>query len=839
MQLPHLPITTALPAIKKALVDGSAVISAPPGSGKTTIIPLALLREPWLENRKILILQPRRIAARATCHRMAELMEEEVGRSVGYHIRHDRKVCEQTKIEVVTEGILTRRLQNNPDLDDIGLIIFDEYHERSIHADLALALVLDLLEVSDHLRVLIMSATLDGEPVAQLLGGVPIIKAEGVVHPVIVEYLDKFTDTPLASLTAEGVKRVLERVSGDILVFLPGISAIRETARILEDELDSDILIQPLYGNLPQKEQNKILFPERNSKKRVVLSTPLAETSLTIEGISAVVDSGWCRKPVYNPTNGLTTLKTMRISKSSADQRAGRAGRLGPGFCLRLWDKSIHHSLPDFHPPEIINADLTSLVLEVLLWGVRSPDELKWLDPPRKSNYQKAVSQLQLLGALSGEGKLLQLGKDLGAVPLHPRLGLLLVKSCAYGLLETGAIISALLSERDPLRGDVMHSAEISLRLELLESYDKTKKHDISKHGGQVDICRRIKKSANTFKKNIPRTIKKWKNSVSVSILLAHAYPDRIAKRVSTDHGSYLLANGRRAHLQPGDPLIHSEYLVIAALDGGKKEGRIHLAEPLDLRELQKQLPQLFMSTQSVEWDAAEGRITAIKQEKLGALTIQEKPLHDVNEELITSALLRAIRESDLGLLSWTNKATQLQGRVALLRDVDSSFPWPDLGLNTLKNDINWLAAYLNNIRNRQQLSKLNIYEILLSTLDYTLQKRLKSQTPETYRVPTGSNIKLDYSNPEQPILSVRLQEVLGLQHHPTLCEGKVPLLLHLLSPAGRPIQITSDIVGFWETSYQEVKKDLKGRYPKHYWPDNPLEAIATKTTKRNMKQIR
>lgn len=839
MQLPELPITAALPAIKKALTDGSAVITAPPGSGKTTIIPLALLGEPWLENRKILILQPRRVAARATCHRMAELVKEEVGMSVGYHIRQDRKVSAHTRVEVVTEGILTRRLQSDPDLNDTGLIIFDEFHERSIHADLALSLILDLLEVNDHLRVLIMSATLDAKPVAQLLGGVPIIKAKGVIHPVTIEYLEKLKDAPLARLTVEGVKKVLARTDGDILVFLPGISTIRSTTRLLEGELDPKILIQPLYGSLSHKQQNRILFPDNSSKRRIVLSTPVAETSLTIEGISAVVDSGWCKRPVYNPANGLTTLRTMRISKSSADQRAGRAGRLGPGYCLRLWDKTIHHSLPDFHPPEIINADLTSLVLEIFLWGVRNPGELKWLDPPRESNYRKAVSLLQLLGALDGAGKLQPAGKEIGALPLHPRLGLLLVKSVESGLLATGAILCALLSERDPMQGNGDQSAEISLRLELLEAFNNLRKGGTEKFVAQAHTCKQIKKSADNFKRYLSKAKDRGHRNISVSTLLAHAYPDRIGQRVSSEHGTYLLANGRRVHLCPEDPLVHAEYLVVAALDGGKEEGTIHLAEPISLDELKQESPQLFTHTQKVEWNKGEGRITASEQHKLGAIIIDEKPLRDADQAFITSALLKAIRESDLGLLSWTKKTIQLQGRIALLRDMEPSSSWPDLSSETLKSDLSWLEPYLDNSRNSQQLGKLNIYEILLSTLDYKLRNRLQANAPESYRVPSGSRIPLDYTNPVQPVLSVRLQEILGLQHHPNLCDDRVPLLVHLLSPAGRPIQITSDLPGFWKTSYHEVKKDLKGRYPKHYWPDNPMEAVATKTTKRNMKKTR
>ena len=472
MSLPILPITEVIPSLRKALSIGSAVLTAPPGSGKTTIVPLELLNAPWLTEKKILILQPRRVAARAACFRMSSLLNEQPGNTVGYHIRQDRKIGVRTRIEVVTEGILTRRIQNDPELTGVGLIIFDEFHERSIHADLALALCLDLCQINEHLKILVMSATLDAEPISHLLGDVPIINGDGKCYEVKIEYQKTLQSLNIAHQVVSGITRVLNDQTGDILVFLPGIADIIAVERILKTYDDCEnISIQALYGNLPQKAQDDILYPKHNDQRRIVLATSIAETSLTIDGISNVVDSGWSKRPYFNPANGLTSLKTIRVSKGSADQRTGRAGRLGPGYCLRLWDEATHYSLIPFHPPEIINSDLSSLVLEILLWGVNEPDDLLWLDPPRVSSYKNGMALLSSLGAIDNKSNLTPLGRKLAHLPLHPRLAQLLVRSEQTGNLHTGADICALLTERDIIDYRDEPSAELSLRLELLYKF--------------------------------------------------------------------------------------------------------------------------------------------------------------------------------------------------------------------------------------------------------------------------------------------------------------------------------------------------------------------------------
>ena len=834
MDIPNLPITRSLPQLKEAIKKSSVVLTAPPGSGKTTIVPLALLNEPWLDNRKIIILQPRRVAARAACFRMATLLHEEPGNTVGYHIRQDKRTNASTKIEVVTEGFLTRRIQNDPELKGVGLIIFDEFHERSIHADLALALCLDLCQINDNLKFLIMSATLETDSISHLLGDIPVICAYGKCHEVVIEYYQPSPTDRVAAVVTLGVIKVLKEQVGDILVFLPGVGDIVATENILKNCNEcQNISIQTLYGNLSQKEQDAILYPRDKSRRRVVLATSIAETSLTIEGITNVVDSGWSKRPYFNAANGLTSLKTIRVSKSGADQRAGRAGRLSPGYCLRLWNKSTQHSLPPFHPPEIINSDLSNLVLELLLWGVSDPKELAWLDPPRAASYQKALTLLSNLGAVDQKNKLTTLGEKLAHIPLHPRLGRLLIKSELSGKPQDGADICALLTERDVMDYRNDPSAELSLRLDILKIFRAKPSQAVHKQGGRPDFCRRVDKIAKLFRRSITASTVRH-STLSIASLLISAYPDRIGKRLPYQFGKYLLANGRIVRLNPSDPLNHSEYLVVANMDGGKKEGRIYLAEPFDLITLQSDHPTLIQSRQSIYWDQEKGKIVAISRQSIGAITLQEQQLHNVEEELVTNALIDGLYKNGLTHLNWNNKVIQLQARVRILSDQYPDTRWPDLNTAHLETNLEWLVPYVHGMRNRNQLEKLNLYEILLAQLDYNLQQKLQRDAPEHFQVPSGSNIKINYDLGKKPILAVRVQELFGLTRTPSICDGKLPVLLHILSPARRPIQVTSDLEGFWKNSYHDVKKDLKGRYPKHFWPDDPASASATKTTKKN-----
>lgn len=834
MSLPIFPITQVIPDIRKALSVGSAVLTAPPGSGKTTIVPLHLLHDPWFSKKKILILQPRRVAARAACFRMSSLLGEQPGNTVGYHISQDRKVGANTRIEVVTEGILTRRIQNDPELTGVGLIIFDEFHERSIHADVALALCLDLCQINEDLKILVMSATLDAEPISQLLGDAPIIHGHGKCYDVKIEYQKTHPAMNISHQVAAGIIKVLQEQPGDILTFLPGVADINATERILKDYDEcKSISVQSLYGNLPQKTQDNILYPKHNTQRRVVLATSIAETSLTIDGISNVVDSGWSKRPFFNPANGLTALKTIRVSKSSADQRAGRAGRLGPGYCLRLWDAVTHHSLPPFHPPEIMSSDLSSLVLEILLWGVNEPSDLLWLDPPRQSSYNNAIALLYSLGAIKNNG-LTPLGQKLAHLPLHPRLAHLLVRSERTGKLREGADICALLTERDILNYKDEPSAEVSLRLDLLKKYRAKHSAQIASTRVRQDLCKRVDNTSKLFSKNLINTSTQ-KYPFSVASLLLSAYPDRVAKRLSQQPGRYLLANGRIVRLGSSDPLNHSEYLVVANMDAGKKEGRIYLAEPIDLKTIEDQHAALIKTHKTIEWHQEKGKIEATSKQSIGVIRVQETQLHNVGEELIADALVQAIYKHGLQLLNWDEKVVQLQTRIQLLAENQPNTHWPDISASNLEKNIDWLRPYIPGIRNANQLLKINLYQILLSQLDYTLQQKLQNDAPEFFKVPSGSKIKIDYTQ-QQPVLAVRMQELFGLTETPTLCNGSITLLLHLLSPARRPIQVTSDLKNFWSSSYHDVKKELKGRYPKHFWPDNPASAQPTKTTKRKKK---
>ena len=838
MNLPILPITQVIPDLRKALSIGSTVLTAPPGSGKTTIIPLSLLDAPWLTTKKILILQPRRVAARAACFRMSSLLNEQPGTTVGYHIRQDRKICAHTRIEVITEGILTRRIQNDPELAGVGLIIFDEFHERSIHADLALALCLDLCQINEDLKILVMSATLDADPISHLLGDAPIISGEGKCYEVKIEYQKTVQSANISYQVASGITRVLNEQTGDILVFLPGIADIIAVDRILKtsDECEN-VSIQTLYGNLPQKTQDDILYPKNNNQRRIVLATSIAETSLTIDGISNVVDSGWSKRPSFNPANGLTALKTIRVSKGSADQRAGRAGRLGPGYCLRLWDEATHYSLTPFHPPEIVNSDLSSLVLEILLWGVNEPGDLLWLDPPRESSYENGIALLHSLGAIDDKNNLMPLGKKLAKLPLHPRLAHLLIRSEQTGNLQAGADICALLTERDIIDYRDKPSAELSLRLEFLKEYREKNTAYIYQKAMRADLCKRVVNTSKLYRKYLGR-ISAQQNTFSAASLLLSAYPDRVAKRISKEAGRYLLANGRVVRLNPSDPLIHSKYLVVANMDAGKKEGRVYLEEPVDLATIQKDHSTLINTQEIVEWDEEKGKINATSKQSIGVIQIHEQQLQHVDEERITNALMETLYKNGLQLLNWNEKVVQLQTRIHFLAANQPNTVWPDLRTSTLEKNLDWLRPYITGIRNSLQLHKIDLYQILLSQLEYPLQQQLQKDAPEFFIVPSGSKIKINYTEPT-PILAVRMQELYGLSETPTICNGRLTLLLHLLSPARRPIQVTSDLKGFWSNSYHEVKKELKGRYPKHFWPDDPASAQATRTIKKNKRKLK
>lgn len=832
--MPQLPINGVLPSLCEVLAGApAAVLAAPPGSGKTTIAPLELIRQDWLKGQSILLLEPRRLAARAAAMRMAELLGEPVGETVGYRVRFDSKVSQATRIEVVTEGILTRRLQQDPGLEGVGLVIFDEFHERSLQADLGLALCLDIQRgLREELRLLVMSATLDTGAVAGLLGDAPVITGEGQSYPVELCYLDKPAEGRIPEVALRGVRRALAEQHGDILVFLPGGGEIRRLAELLAPELEgAGIDLCPLYGDLSREAQDWAIRPHPDGRRRVVLATAIAETSLTIEGITTVVDSGWSRLPSFDPNSGLTRLETLRVSRAAADQRAGRAGRLGPGFCYRLWTLGEQERLRPHTPPEIQDADLAPLALELAQWGVPDPAELRWLDPPPVGAFAQASELLQTLEALDGHGRITPTGRRMVTQAVHPRLAHMLAVAAERGQGRLAADLAALVSERDllPRIPGQPRPVDIEERLRLLQLWCDEGKGAARNAGTDLAACGRVAQASRQLR---PRDEGQGE-ALSIGALLATAYPDRVAKRRGSDTESYQLASGRGARLPEGDTLGGSEYLVAAQLDAGKREGRIFLAAPVMLQELREQLGHQIVHRSVVHWDSRSESVIAQDEERLGALLLDRRPLETADPEILCHAMLEGIRQMGIDCLPWNEAARSWQARVCAIRHWQPEGDWPDLSDAALLAELDsWLSPWLNGISRRSHLQRLDLAAILRSRLDWQQQQLLDELAPTHIQVPSGSRKRLEYRPGEPPILAVRLQEMFGLAETPTVCRGQVPVMLHLLSPAQRPIQVTQDLRGFWERTYAEVKKELKGRYPKHHWPDDPWAAQPTARAK-------
>ena len=838
--LPDLPVTSALPQIRQALDQfRRGVFCAPPGSGKTTVTPLALLNEPWLGDRTILLVEPRRLAARLTAYYMAEQLGEKVGSTVGYQVRFDRKISGDTRIEVITEGILIRRLQQDIGLEKTGLILFDEFHERSLESDLALALCLDVADsLRDDLRLLVMSATIDPEPVSRLLGGAPIITCEGTMFPVEVvskpppPELDSSRSDHVAINVARAVRMALEKKEGDILAFLPGAAEIRQAARKLETLQGDDVVLLPLYGNLSLAEQSRAVRPDPQKRRRVILATTIAETSITIEGISTVIDCGWKRVPRFDPNSGLTRLATVRISKASAAQRQGRAGRLGPGICYRLWGSGVEHGLREYDRPEILEADLAGPVLQLARWGSCEPDDFKWLDPPPRGAFSQAVSLLKQLGALGRENHITEQGRKMAELPLHPRLACMILNARYAGARKQACDIAALLSERDILK-DRDRSVDIGDRLHALDVYRQEGAAAARSLGADGRTCRRINDISRQLVDLVRAGPSGSEDKVAPGLLLAHAFPDRIGGQRKGSSLRYKLTSGRGAVLPGHDRIAAFPFIVVAAMDAGKRDGHIYLGAPVSRQDLFEQFGDHLDRVEDISWNGGTGSVSARTRTMLGDLVLDEKPLAEPDPEAVQAALLEGIRSVGLDILPWTRKARLLQARVNCIAHWQPEEEWPDLGeeylLETLEE---WLGPFLQSVGNREQLQGLNMEQILASRLDWDQASRLDRDAPTHIRVPSGSRIKLQYSEGEPPVLAVRLQEMFGLADTPTICRGRVPVLLHLLSPAQRPLQVTSDLKGFWDGSYHEVKKEMKGRYPKHYWPDNPWEATPTRRVK-------
>lgn len=843
-----LPINEVLAEVRQYLTAGDeAVLQAPPGAGKTTVVPLALLREPWLDGRKIIVLEPRRMAARAAAARMAALLDEEVGETVGYRIRLETCVSDVTRIEVITEGILTRMLQRDPALEDVGLLIFDEFHERNLDSDLCLALSLqgrEMFREKTPLKLLVMSATLDGEAVARLLGNAPVITSEGRQFPVQVTYGKPYKlRESIVGPTVQAVLRALRESEGSILVFLPGQREINRVARdlmvVLRQQEQAGVHIAPLYSGLSLERQRQAIQPAPGGERKIVLSTNIAETSLTIEGISSVVDSGLVREAVFDPATGMTRLATRRISRASAAQRQGRAGRLGPGRCYRVWSEEQHKRLVAHATPEILQADLAPMALQLLSWGIDDYTELSWLDPPPDGPFRQAINILEGFGAAfqnhQGRCQLTPHGVRLAQMPLHPRLAHMLLVGCDVHAMETACLLAALLSERNPLDD---RGVDIAASLSVLLGESRC----------PPDLqgwFQRNWQQARRFARQVSEVHKPRRFAISVAqedvlgVLLASAYPDRVARlRPAGDGSQYQLSNGRSAVLPAEDELAGAAWLAVAELGGhvGESADRIYRASALNPRYFEEILSNLVIEEEIVEWDYRREQFVAERRRRVGSIEVASQPIREVSEEARTRALLGVVRKKGLEILPWSEKLEQWRARIMFMHRCEQDSQeqrWPDLSDEALMNSLEqWLAPFLGDIRRLQDFQELDMRVILSSLLPWPLPLELERLAPERMPVPSGSSIAIDYSQ-ETPVLAVKLQEMFGCGETPSIADGRVPLVLHLLSPAGRPLQVTSDLAGFWRNGYEEARREMRGRYPKHPWPEDPLGAQATRHTKK------
>jgi ATP-dependent RNA helicase HrpB len=851
-----LPIDAVLPALREALARSpSAVLQAPPGAGKSTVVPLALLDEPWAaaSTKRILMLEPRRLAARAVAQRMAQTLGEPVGKTVGYRMRMDTRVSRDTRIEVVTEGVLTRMLQNDPALEGIAVVIFDEFHERSLQADLGLALVLDAREnLAPELKILVMSATLDGAAVARLLGDAAIITSEGRMFPVESRFAAKGApllpgppgpgppaDTP-EKVTAQLIMRALREETGDILVFLPGAREIRRVQSLIESNEGTRVF--PLFGELSPEDQDAALMPAAPGARKVVLATNIAETSLTIQGVRVVIDSGLVRRSMFDPSTGMSRLETQRISRASADQRQGRAGRTEPGVCYRAWSEGAHRSLAPFTPPEIVEADLIPLALDLANWGTRDASALRWLDSPPAAMLASARDVLQRLGALQPDGRITAHGREMATISVHPRFAHMLLRARAMGRLALAADLAALLAERDLLRGaGNVRDADIRTRIELMRGEGSAP--GVDRFGLQ-----RARRSARDLLRQVEGSSPDGRKRESVygaedaGVVLAFAYPDRIGRRRSGADGRYTLTNGRGAYFAEPQGLAKSELIVAVDLDDRERDARILLAAPLTRTDIEEHFPERLQRVESVEWSSREQAVVARRAVQLDSVVLEEKPLREIPPDTARAAMLTGIRELGIDALPWTREARDLQARVEFARKLHGpgssegspGNSWPPVSDVDLAATMEtWLAPWLDGVTRREHIARIPLIDVLRSLLTWDQQRELDVVAPTHLQVPSGSQIRIDYLDQSAPAVSVRLQEVFGLDATPRIGKGRIPVTFKLLSPAQRPVQVTRDLASFWRGSYADVRKDMRGRYPKHYWPENPLEAQPTRGVRR------
>jgi len=825
-----LPIHHVLPEVKSKLINHSKlVLQAPPGAGKTTALPLALLDQPWLKGKKIIMLEPRRLAVRATASRMAEMLGEKVGQRIGYQVKMESVQSKETQILIVTEGILTRKLQHDPALEGVALVIFDEFHERSIHADLSLALTLETQSIlREDLKVLVMSATLNTKALIKLLDA-PLIESQGRAYPVERFYLDPLTSQPtkkeLPSYVAKRIVKLLKDDEGNILVFLPGVREIKAVEKVLQEENMKNVYISPLYGNLSKAAQDRAIKAPPKGSRKVVLSTNIAQTSLTIEGINIVVDSGLQNLSIFNPFSGMNSLERHYISQDAATQRAGRAGRLNEGKAYHLWHKA--KILPKHDTPEILQADLTQFVLELALWGTDNVNTLTWMDTPSPTGITHAKTLLAKLGAIDQHGTITPHGKAMSSYGLHPRLSHMMIKAKEMQLSYEASLLAVILNEKD-IFSPTYKSVDIRERIEAL--------HHIRQNN--ITPASHINLShARYLLKNAKQLEPMQSNELQtdkLGILAAFAYPERIARQRSANSSDYLLSSGKGAKLHSEDMLHQERYLVIADLDAKSTHAHIFKAIAITQPQLETYLPELIQKAHVVEWNGEEQRVEAKEIEKLGAILLHEKRVSTSDNPDVIDLLLEELESMGLEVLNWTKEAYSLQQRVNFLHA--HGIDLPNFSQEYLEENLEeWLTPYVVGMSSIRALKGLKLYNILLGRLSYEQTQMLDKLAPAKLKVPSGSHIPIDYTDPKQPILAVRLQEMFGTKETPTVLGGKVKLMIHLLSPASRPMQVTQDLKSFWENTYDEVKKELRGKYKKHYWPDDPLEAQATSRTKKYM----
>lgn len=815
-----LPIDAVLASLNAALAGAPVVLlEAPPGAGKTTRVPLAVRDAPWLAGRRIVMLEPRRVAARAAATFMAAGLGEAAGETVGYRTRLDTRVSARTRVEVVTEGILSRMIAQDPALEEYGLVIFDEFHERSLHADLGLALALEAQSLlRPDLRLLVMSATLEGDRLARILGGPPVVASAGKAHPVDVRYRPAPQQSRLESRVAAVVAEALAEDEGDLLVFLPGAAEIRRAEGSIA--AGPRVAVIALHGNLTAQQQDLALRRDPQGRRKVILATSIAETSLTIDGVRVVIDAGLSRIPRFSPRTGMTRLETVRASRSSTIQRAGRAGRQAPGTCYRLWSEMEQATLVPHHEPEIMDADLAPLLLTLAVTGMEAAS-LRWIDPPPPAHLAQAASLLRALDIIDDGGRITPHGRRCADLGLHPRLANMLLRAEALGLGATAVDLAALLEERDILRGqDGPADPDLRIRLDLLAE----RRLPGVTHGATVarDAVERIRVHARSLRRQL-RLDAGAPSSHDAGLLLAFAFPDRIAQR-RPGTARFLLRNGRGAALATAHALGDADFLVAADLDDRGAESRIFLAAPLTRQEIEAHLADDVVTRDEVTWDGEASRVVARRTRMLGALMLEEATLHHPDREAVASAVAAGLARAGVNEVPWNEAFIALRRRLAFLHEVDAS--WPDVSDASLAAKLGeWLAPHASRVRGLADLAQIDFVPSMLGLLSWQQRQALDQEAPTHVVVPTGSRIPVDYSDPASPVLAVRLQEMFGLADTPRVANGRVPLTLHLLSPAHRPVQVTRDLGGFWRSSYHDVRKDLRGRYPKHPWPEDPLVA--------------